>query len=118
MNIVHPAYTTSEPWFDSIDATKVSVPAWRPLSELHPCDLQSSMLKGCTPADDGVDAFYSISRRRRIRRICACCLMATKLRRESLPTRAPLCLPPVSPRFCLPALSGLTGTRASDGPLR
>ena len=46
------------------------MPAWRPLDELHPCDLQSSMLKGCTPADGDAD-FYSVDRRRRIRRICA-----------------------------------------------
>mmetsp|Transcript_71228 Transcript_71228/g.141226 ORF Transcript_71228/g.141226 Transcript_71228/m.141226 type:complete len:538 (-) Transcript_71228:1029-2642(-) len=69
MNIVHPPYTTSERWLETIDQSKISVPAWRPLSDLHPCDFQSSMLKGCTPGDDGVTAFYSISRRRHIRRI-------------------------------------------------
>jgi len=69
MLIVHPPYNTNERWFASIDPDKVSVPAWRPLSELHPCDFQSSMLKGCTPANDGAAAFYSVERRRRVRRV-------------------------------------------------
>jgi len=39
-SIVHPPYATSEYWSDRIDRDKVDVPAWRPLAELHPCDLQ------------------------------------------------------------------------------
>ena len=56
-------------YFDRIPEDKVDVPEWAPLSDLHPCDLQSSMLKGCTPSTTNADAFYSTARRRRIRRI-------------------------------------------------
>ena len=69
MLIVHPPYVTTGAYFDRIDPAKVSVPAWRPLRELHPCDLQSSMLKGCTPGDADAAPFYDLARRRRIRRI-------------------------------------------------
>lgn len=69
MNIVHPPYVTNEYWFNKIDPDKIDVPAWPALDKLHPCDLQSSMLKGCTPSDKDSAAFYSPDRRRRIRRI-------------------------------------------------
>jgi len=69
MSIVHPPYVTNEYWYDQIDPSKVDVPAWAPLDSLHPCDLQSSMLKGCTPSNATAAAFYSTERRRRIRRI-------------------------------------------------
>ena len=69
MNIVHPPYATSEFWLSQIDADKVKVPEWEPLPDLHPCDFQSSMLKGCLPSDNESQAFYSITRRRQIRSI-------------------------------------------------
>ena len=69
MNIVHPPYVTSQFWYDSIDPGKVSVPEWEPLEDMHPCAFQSSMLKGCIPSAETAAAFYSIERRRRIRRI-------------------------------------------------
>lgn len=69
MNIVHPPYATSANWLAQIDSAKVHVPAWEPLSELHPCDFQSSMLKGCLPSDSESEGFYAIGRRRKIRRI-------------------------------------------------
>ena len=69
MNIVHPPYVTNEKYFDKIDPLKIDVPKWPAIEDLHPCDLQSSMLKGCIPSDEEKDAFYSIERRRRIRRI-------------------------------------------------
>ena len=69
MNIVHPPYVTSEEYYDMIDPDKVDVPEWPPLESLHPCDLQSSMLKGCLPTDEEADEFYSVKRRRNIRRI-------------------------------------------------
>ena len=69
MNIVHPPYATSAFWLSQIDSTKVQVPAWGPLSELHPCDFQSSMLKGCLPSDNESQSFYAIARRRKIRQI-------------------------------------------------
>jgi arylsulfatase K len=67
MNIVHPPYATNEYWNEKIDRTKVDVPAWSPLMDMHPCDFQSSMLKGCTPSDEDAAEFYSESRRREIR---------------------------------------------------
>jgi hypothetical protein len=45
----------------------VEVPKWEPLLDMHPCDFQSSMLKGCTPSDNNSVAFYSEDRRREVR---------------------------------------------------
>ena len=69
MNIVHPAYVTNRYWSEKIDRGLIEVPHWRPLEELHPCDFQSSMLKGCTPSDADAQAFYSVDRRREIRAV-------------------------------------------------
>lgn len=72
MNIVHPPYTTTQQWYDKIDPTKITVPEWAPLEDMHPCDFQSSMMKGCIPALDNAtarDNAYSKDRRRNIRRI-------------------------------------------------
>mgnify|MGYP000598243149 CR=1 FL=1 len=71
MNIVHPPYATNEYWYNQIDPAKVTVPEWIPLSQMHPCDFQSSMLKNCTPPDSQIAEFYSADRRRNIRRIYA-----------------------------------------------
>ena len=68
MNIVHPPYLTTQHWYDKI-ADNLTVPEWQPLSEMHPCGLQSSMLKGCIPTAEGSDDFYSIERRRNVRRV-------------------------------------------------
>ena len=67
MNIVHPPYVTNEYWNEKIDRSKIDVPAWEPLMDMHPCDFQSSMLKGCTPSDEDAEEFYSIDRRKEIR---------------------------------------------------
>lgn len=69
MNIVHPPYVTSQYWLNKIDPDKVDVPDWVALEELHPCQFQSSMLKGCIPTAEGKAAFYSSARRKQIRRI-------------------------------------------------
>ena len=71
MNIVHPPYTTNQYWFDQVNQSAVEVPAWKPLEEMHPCDLQSSMLKGCTPVrnDSNPNDFYAVGQRRKIRSI-------------------------------------------------
>lgn len=45
-DIVAVADVTVSKYYDMIDPDKISVPAWAPLDQLHPCDLQSSMLKG------------------------------------------------------------------------
>lgn len=45
----HPAYFTNQYWYDKVNQSAVTAPAWKPLSELHPCDYQASMLKGCIP---------------------------------------------------------------------
>eukprot|EP01045_Picozoa_sp_COSAG04_P006292 COSAG04_NODE_306_length_17292_cov_58.911766_5_plen_119_part_00 len=54
-----------------VDQSKVDVPAWTPLAEMHPCDFQSSMLKGCMPSpyQNLTFDFYSEDHRRRIRSI-------------------------------------------------
>ena len=67
MTIVHPPYATNDYWSATIDRSKIEVPTWKPLMEMHPCDFQSSMLKGCTPSDADADAFYSADRRREVR---------------------------------------------------
>jgi len=69
MNIVHPPYVTNQFYYDKINASKIVVPDWKPLAQLHACDLQSSMLKGCTPSNANQQSFYSTERRRNIRRI-------------------------------------------------
>ena len=69
MNIVHPPYLTNEYWYDKIDESKVRVPRWLPLEEMHPCDLQASMLKGCIGSAKQRSALEDEGRRRRLRRI-------------------------------------------------
>jgi arylsulfatase K len=44
-NIVHPAYTSSKVWLDKIDESKITIPVWTPLSEMHPEDFQQTMKK-------------------------------------------------------------------------
>ena len=70
MNIVHPPYLTTQHWYDKI-ADNLTVPEWQPLSEMHPCGLQSSMLKGCTPVQNKSDPndFYAPAQRKKIRSI-------------------------------------------------
>ena len=41
----------------------------RTVDDMHPCDLQSSMLKGCLPSDEEQAAIEDRARRRNIRRI-------------------------------------------------
>ena len=69
MNIVHPPYVTNEFWNKKIDRSKVEVPEWLPYDEMHPCDLQSSMLKGCTPSESDANAFFDPERRRGVRAV-------------------------------------------------
>ncbi|KAL3917762.1 MAG: hypothetical protein SGILL_004557 [Bacillariaceae sp.] len=70
MDIVHPAYVTNKHYYELIDPDKVTVPDWIPPEEMHPCDLQSTMLKGCFPSSPNTNtSFYDIERRRRIRHI-------------------------------------------------
>lgn len=59
MNIVHPAYFTDRYWYDKVDQSAVTVPTWKPLSALHPCDYQASMLKGCFPVNESNAEFVS-----------------------------------------------------------
>ncbi|CAJ1409210.1 unnamed protein product [Effrenium voratum] len=70
MSIVHPPYRTNEFWFNKVDQSRVRVPAWDALEDLHPCDFQSSMLKGCIPPASAVGSdFYTAAHRRKIRTI-------------------------------------------------
>jgi len=47
LNIVHPDYDTSEVYINRIDRSKIKAPEWPPLEELHPCDFQTTLKKGC-----------------------------------------------------------------------
>ncbi len=70
MNIVHPAYVTTSYWYNKVNHSAVTAPAWKDLQDLHPCDFQSTMLKGCLPQNASQAPFvYSIERRKRIRAI-------------------------------------------------
>ena len=71
MNIIHPPYATTKNWYDKINHSAVTVPKWLPLDEIHPCDLQASMLKGCVPPKGTQQAaeFYDEERRRTVRHI-------------------------------------------------
>lgn len=68
-NIVHPPYATNEYWYSSISPGNVTVPVLPAYEEMHPCDLQASMLKGCTPAAANASAFDDPARLARVRRI-------------------------------------------------
>ena len=69
MNIVHPPYTTNKTYYDMIDAEKIEVPEWPELQDMHPCDLQSSMLKGCVPSYSERESVEDYYRKRNVRRI-------------------------------------------------
>ena len=71
-SILHPPYQTTQHWYDI--AAEQPVPEWQPLDSpaLHPCDLQASMKRGCTPGLANASAradFYSTARRARVRRV-------------------------------------------------
>jgi arylsulfatase A-like enzyme len=68
-NIVHPAYSTNQYWYDRIDPSRVTLPTWAPLEAMHPCDVQSSMLKGCTPPQAAQANFSDPARLARVIRI-------------------------------------------------
>jgi len=69
MTIVHPPYRTSEYWYNKVDQSKIEVPEWKDLSAMHPCDFQSSMLKGCLPPEGSSGDFYTTKHRVHIRTI-------------------------------------------------
>ena len=69
MNIVHPPYVTNEFWYNHIDPNKIEVPDWPNLEDMHPCDLQSSMLKGCIPSNEERITVEDYYRKRNVRRI-------------------------------------------------
>ena len=69
--ILHPAYRTNEYWFNRA-SNATTAPAWPPLEELHPCDLQAVMKRGCAPGFDNSSAradFYDPARIARVRRV-------------------------------------------------
>ena len=71
-SILHPPYATTQHWYAV--AAEQPVPDWLPLDSpaLHPCDLQASMKRGCTPGGANASAladFYSVARRARVRRV-------------------------------------------------
>ena len=69
MNIVHPPYLTNRTWYDAIGEDKIEVPEWPELQDMHPCDLQSSMLKGCIPRYSERESVEDYYRKRNVRRI-------------------------------------------------
>ena len=80
MNIVHPPYTTNDYWLKQVNLSAIEVPAWKPLEEMHPCDLQSSMLKGCTPVpNNGSDPedTYGIHQEHETQDRCLCLYRTT-----------------------------------------
>lgn len=46
---------SSNRWLSKINQSAISPPVWEPLSEMHPCDLQTSMKKGCLLPDAYLD---------------------------------------------------------------
>ena len=69
--ILHPAYRTNEYWFERA-SNATTAPAWPPLEELHPCDLQAVMKRGCAPGYSNASAraaFYDPERVKRVRRV-------------------------------------------------
>ncbi|KAG7350869.1 choline-sulfatase [Nitzschia inconspicua] len=69
MNIVHPQYVTNQRYYSAVDPNKIKVPEWINPQDMHPCDLQASMLKGCFAVNASTNTDADIERRRRIRRI-------------------------------------------------
>lgn len=70
-SILHPPYQTTRYWFERAN-TDAGTPEWPPLDTLHPCDLQASMKRGCTPGNRPAAAyadFYDPARRARVRRV-------------------------------------------------
>mmetsp|Transcript_22059 Transcript_22059/g.71021 ORF Transcript_22059/g.71021 Transcript_22059/m.71021 type:complete len:252 (-) Transcript_22059:609-1364(-) len=67
--IVHPPYRTSDKWSAVIDRDKVTLPKWIPPNEMHPCDFQHSMRKGCLPAAANETWFYDADRIKEVRAV-------------------------------------------------
>jgi len=44
-NIVHPDYISSPYWLDKVNTSRITIPKWKEISEMHPEDFQSSMKK-------------------------------------------------------------------------
>jgi len=69
-SILHPPYQTSAYWYNV--AADRPLPTWPALEDLHPCDLQAAMKRGCTPGEQNASAradFYDPERIRRVRRV-------------------------------------------------
>lgn len=69
MNIVHPPYRTNQYWYNRVNQSKIIAPEWKDLDQMHPCDFQSSMLKGCLPPNATAGDFYTKKHRVHIRTI-------------------------------------------------
>jgi arylsulfatase K len=70
MNIVHPEYFTSSYWYNRVNHSAVTAPVWKKPHDLHPCDFQATMLKGCLPRNSSeAPSVYSLERRKHIRAI-------------------------------------------------
>jgi arylsulfatase A-like enzyme len=70
-DILHPAYRTTEFWYDRA-SNETTVPVWPPLDQLHPCDLQTVMKRGCSPGANNASAyaaFYDPARIAHVRRV-------------------------------------------------
>jgi arylsulfatase A-like enzyme len=65
--ILHPPYGTSEFWYNL--ASEQPVPQYKPLADIHPCDLQASMKRGCTPSENTSAAFFNTTRIAQLRRV-------------------------------------------------
>eukprot|EP01147_Barroeca_monosierra_P003495 gene3495-6122_t len=49
--IVHPDYISSEYWLDRINTSKITIPTWNSLNEMHPEDFGSTMRKHMAGSD-------------------------------------------------------------------
>jgi choline-sulfatase len=66
-NILHPPYATNQYWYNI--ASEQPLPQFKPLKEIHPCDLQASMKRGCTPDINTSTAFFNSTRIAKLRRV-------------------------------------------------
>jgi len=66
-SILHPPYGTNEYWYN--EAAEQPLPQFKPIAELHPCDLQASMKRGCTPGENASAAFFNSTRVAQLRRV-------------------------------------------------
>eukprot|EP00052_Salpingoeca_macrocollata_P015252 m.121391 g.121391 ORF g.121391 m.121391 type:complete len:533 (-) comp19621_c0_seq3:129-1727(-) len=56
-NIVHPPYVSSDFWLDRINTSRITIPQWIPLDQMHPEDFQATMKKGMAGDEFSADSY-------------------------------------------------------------